>query len=141
MTENKKRGRWKVGVSGNPNGRPPGTGEVAKLRSGIAEHIPEIIEKLVFQAKDGDTQAARLLLERVCPPLKPTEQPVALSLPDDESLTVQGRAIVEAVATGTLAPGQAAGLLAGLGTLARIKELDELERRITQLEGANNGNN
>ena len=66
--EKKKRGKWKAGESGNPNGRPPGTGEVAKLRDSIAAHVPEIIVQLVAKAKEGDAQAARLLLERVLPP-------------------------------------------------------------------------
>lgn len=141
MTETtKKRGRWKTGESGNPSGRKPGTGEVGKLRHGIAAHLPEIITQLVARAKEGDTQAARLLLERVLPPMKPIEQAVTLSLPDGEGLTEQGRAIVQAVAAGTLAPGQGAQLLAGLGSLARITEIDELERRITALEGAKHGN-
>jgi len=138
--EKKKRGKWKTGESGNPNGRPPGTGEIAKLRDSIAAHIPEIIVQLVAKAKEGDTQAARLLLERVLPPMKPIEQPIALSLPDDEGITAQGVAIVQAVAAGMLAPGQGAALLTGLGSLARIKEIDELERRITLLEGLKNGN-
>lgn len=119
-TEKKKRGKWKTGESGNPKGRPPGTGEVTRLRESIA---------------------ARLLLERVLPSLKPIEQPVALFLPAGDGITGQGRAIVEAVADGTLAPGQGAALLTGLGTLARIKEIDELERRITQLEGVKNNDN
>ena len=139
-TEKKKRGKWKTGESGNPNGRPPGVGEVTKLRDSIAAHLPEIIAQLVEKAKAGDAQAARLLLERVLPSLKPIEQPVALSLPAGEGLTAQGVAIVEAVATGTLAPGQGAALLTGLGALARIKEIDELERRIAQLEGVNHDN-
>lgn len=139
-TEKKKRGKWKAGESGNPNGRPPGVGEVTKLRDSIAAHLPEIITQLVEKAKAGDAQAARLLLERVLPSLKPIEQPVALSLPAGEGLTAQGVAIVEAVATGTLAPGQGAALLTGLGALARIKEIDELERRIAQLEGVNHDN-
>ena len=139
-TEKKRRGRWKAGESGNPNGRPPGVGEVTKLRDSIAAHLPEIIAQLVEKAKAGDAQAARLLLERVLPSLKPIEQPVALSLPAGEGLTAQGVAIVEAVATGTLAPGQGAALLTGLGALARIKEIDELERRIAQLEGVNHDN-
>ena len=139
-TEKKKRGRWKAGESGNPKGRTPGTGEVAKLRDSIAKHLPAIITQLVTKAKAGDAQAARLLLERVLPPMKPIEQAVALSLPDGEGITGQGRAIVQAVADGTLAPGQGAQLLAGLGSLARIVEIDELERRITQLEGVKNGN-
>jgi hypothetical protein len=139
-TEKKKLGRWKAGESGNPNGRKPGTGEVAKLRESIAAHLPEIITRLVVQAKEGDAQAARLLLERVLPALKPMEQPIELTLPADSGLTEQGKAIVLAVADGTLAPGQGAALLTGLGALARIKEIDELEKRITQLEGGKHGN-
>lgn len=52
-TEKKKRGRWKVGESGNPKGRTPGTGEVSKLRASIALHLPEIIAQLVTKAKEG----------------------------------------------------------------------------------------
>lgn len=135
-----KRGRWKTGESGNPNGRPPGVGEVTKLRDSIAAHLPEIIAQLVARAKAGDSQAARLLLERVLPPVKPIEQPVELELPQGEGMTAQGVAIVQAVAAGILAPGQGAQLLTGLGALARITEIDELERRITQLEGVKHGN-
>ena len=139
-TEKKKRGRWRAGESGNPKGRTPGTGEVGKLRASIALHLPDIISQLVARAREGDAQAARLLLERVLPPMKPIEQAVALSLPTGEGMTAQGVAIVQAVAAGILAPGQGAALLTGLGALARIKEIDELERRITQLEGAKHGN-
>lgn len=140
VTEKKKRGRWKTGESGNPNGRKPGTGEVAKLRASIAVHLPAIITQLVSKAQEGDAQAARLLLERVLPPMKAIEQPVELCLPDGEGMTAQGVAIVKAVAAGILAPGQGAALLSGLGALARIKEIDELEQRITKLEGIKNGN-
>lgn len=140
-TEKKKRGRWKSGESGNPSGRKPGTGEVAKLRDSIAKHLPAIIKQLVTKAKEGDAQAARLLLERVLPPMKPIEQAVALSLPTGEGITAQGVAIVQAVAAGILAPGQGAALLTGLGALARIKEIDELERRIALLEAVKNDHN
>lgn len=134
MSEPKKRGRWKAGESGNPNGRPPGTGEVAKLRASIAKHVPEIIGQLMGAAKGGDVQAARLLLERVLPPTKPTELAVPLALPDG-SLTDQGRAVLSAVSMGDLAPGQGAQLLAAIGALARVAEIDELTERIEKLEG------
>lgn len=140
VPEKKKRGKWKAGESGNPKGRPPGVGEVTKLRNSISEHLPEIITQLVIKAKEGDAQAARLLLERVLPPIKAAEQAVNLSIPQGESITAQGVAIVQAVADGTLAPGQGAALLTGLGSLARIKEIDELTARITALEGMRDGN-
>ena len=41
MTEpKKKRGSWKPGQSGNPAGRPPGGGEIGKLRATIGERVP-----------------------------------------------------------------------------------------------------
>ena len=136
MTEGKRKApphAWRAGQSGNPRGRRPGTGEVAKLRAAIAEHVPTILERLVAAALQGDVSAARLLLERVCPPLKATEEAAPLALPDG-TLTEQGRAVLGAVAAGDLAPGQGAALLGAIGTLARVAEVDELERRLTALE-------
>lgn len=125
--------RWKPGESGNPRGRPQGAGEVAKLRAGISQHIPGIIKKLVDQAKAGDAAAARLLLDRVLPPIKATEQPAPIDLPDG-TLTDQGRAVLTAVGAGDIAPGQAAQLLSGLGALAKLIETDELAARVAALE-------
>lgn len=106
---------------------------MAKLRASIAGHVPEIIGQLVEAAKGGDVQAARLLLERVLPPMKPTELAVPLALPDG-SLTEQGRAVLAAVSNGDLAPEQAARLLSAIGALARVAEIDELTDRIEKLE-------
>lgn len=134
MTERRKPpGRWKPGESGNPRGRAPGTGEVAKIRAAIADRVPELLDRLMTQALEGDTSAARLLLERAVAPLKAAEQPQALSLPDD-TLTAQGRAVLRSVAAGELAPGQGAALLSGIGTLARVAEIDELAARVAALE-------
>ena len=124
---------WKPGQSGNPKGRPPGTGEVAKMRAAITGNVPAILESLTTAALAGDVQAARLLLERALPPIKPVEQSQPLSLPDG-TLTEQGRAVLAAVAAGELAPGQGAALLGAIGTLARVAEIDELARRIEALE-------
>ena len=132
-TEKKKPGRWRPGESGNPKGKPPGRGEVAKLRAVIAERVPELLAAMMTRALDGDVGAARLLLERAIAPLKAAEQAQALSLPDS-TLTNQGRAVLAAVAAGELAPGQGAQLLTAIGSLGRIAEIDELTARITALE-------
>ena len=105
MKNPKRPGRWKAGESGNPAGRRPGTGDVAKLRAAIAKHIPSIIDKLTTAALFGDVSAARLLLERVIAPLKASEDAAPLTL--DGTLTQQGRAVVAAVAAGDLAPDRA----------------------------------
>ena len=50
------------------------------------------------------------------------------------SLAARGRAILAAAASGEVPAGQAAQLLAGLGTLAKLIETDELAARIAALE-------
>jgi hypothetical protein len=135
MTEptKKRPGRWKTGESGNPAGRPPGAGEVSKLRAAIGARVPELLAAMMDKALDGDVGAARLLLERSIAPLKASEQTQSLSLPDG-TLTQQGRAVLASVAAGELSPGQGAQLLSAIGSLARVTEMDELTTRITTLE-------
>ena len=78
---NKKPGNlWKPGQTGNPKGRPPGRSQITLLRESIAGDVPEILAGLVTAAKAGDVQAARLVLERVLPPVKPMEQAIELEL-------------------------------------------------------------
>ncbi len=140
MTEpEKKRGSWKPGQSGNPAGRPPGVGEIGKLRAAIADRVPELLAAMMTKALEGDVGAARLLLERAIAPLRVVEQAVELQLPADGTLTAKAIAVLSAAAAGDLAPGQAAQLIAALGTLAKIHEVDELAARITALE-AQRGN-
>lgn len=138
MTTGKKDTKWKPGQSGNPKGKPKGSGEVQKLREAISLHVPGIIKQLLTAAQGGDVQAARLLLERVLPPLKAVEQASPLTLPDG-SLTDQGRAVLAAVGAGELAPGQGAQLITAIGSLARVAEIDELAARIAALEEKRDG--
>lgn len=138
MTESKKkRGSWKPGQSGNPAGRPPGVGEIGKLRAAIGERVPDLLAAMMTRALEGDVGAARLLLERAIAPLKGIEQAVTLQLPHDGTLTAKATAVLNAAA-GDLAPGQAAQLIAALGTLAKIHEVDELTARIAALEEKQN---
>lgn len=65
--------------------------------------------------------------------MEPT-QPITLP---DGTLTEQGRAVLTAVAAGALAPGQGCQLIAAIGALARVAEIDELSTRITALENQN----
>lgn len=135
MDEIKKRplGRWKAGQSGNPKGRKAGTGDVAKIRAAIAEKVPEIVESLLTRALEGDTGAARLLLERTVAPLKAMEPAQPMSIPNG-SLADQGKAVLGLVAAGELPAGQGAVMLGTLGALAKLIEADQLEARIAALE-------
>jgi hypothetical protein len=82
MNNPKRPGRWKAGEGGNPAGRKPGSGEVAKMRAAMAEHVPALVAVLVERALGGDVGAARLLLERTIAPLKASEEAAPLAMPD-----------------------------------------------------------
>ena len=134
-----KSTKWKPGQTGNSKGRPSGVSAITKMREKLASDVPDILAALVEAAKGGDVQAARLVLERVLPPLKGVEQPVTLSLPDGGTLTAKADTMLCAAADGQIAPGQAAQLISALGSMARVAEIDDLAKRIEQLEGAKNG--
>lgn len=125
--------QWKPGQSGNPSGRPPGTGKIEPLRAQIREAIPDIITAMVDRAKDGDVGAARLLLERAIPAVKPVQEPVKVDM-DGATLTDKAGAILDAVSRGELAPMDVKALLDGLGAVAKVREFDELTRRVAALE-------
>ena len=66
---------WKQGQSGNPKGRPRKSQKsMAQLRSQISEHLPDVIEVLANAAKEGDVQAARILVERCVPSMRALDQ-------------------------------------------------------------------
>ena len=126
---------WAPGRSGNPRGRAPGSGKIDKLRAALGKELPEVLDALVAQAKAGDTGAIRLILERTVPALRPVDAPAVLNLPPVGGLAEQGRAVLAALAAGQLPVNQATGILQGLGNLAKLVELDELEKRVAALEG------
>ncbi len=66
---------WKQGQSGNPKGRPRKSQKtMAQLRTQISEHLPDVIEVLADAAKEGDVQAARILVERCIPSMRALDQ-------------------------------------------------------------------
>lgn len=124
--------KFTPGKSGNPAGRRPGAvGMAGKLRLAMAKEAPAVIASLLDRAKQGDVQAASLILARVLPPLRPTDEPVSLDMGD---LNAAPSAILEALGSGRLTPGQGATMAAALASLARVKEACELENRIEALE-------
>jgi hypothetical protein len=124
--------KFKPGQSGNPAGRKPGSTPATKLRKAIAGAMPEILAQLVEQAKAGDVAAAKVLIDRVCPPLKPQALPI--SLPVNGSLTEQGEEIIRATMAGQIPPDIGSQLITALAAQSKIIELDELTKRIEALE-------
>jgi hypothetical protein len=128
----KESTKFAVGVSGNPKGRKKGTTVAHQLRRSIADDMPEIILKLVEIAKNGDTTAAKILLDRCCPVLKP--QAMAINLPVNGSLAEQGGEIIRATMTGQISPDIGSQLITALSNQGKLIELQELIQRLDKIE-------
>ena len=123
------------GQSGNPAGRPKGSGISAKLRQAIEGEAEAIIKAMIEQAKAGDMQAAKALLDRVLPALKPESQ--AIHLPElvaAGTMAEKARAAIDAAGAGAVSPSAASDLVAAIAGLARVVETTELQQRLDELE-------
>ena len=132
MTERNNDGTFKKGVSGNSKGREPGKTASAKLRKAIETETNDIIKVLVKQAKDGDTQAAKILLDRTVPSLKPQALPISISV--GETLPDTGSNVVDATMTGSIPPDIGAQLIRALTDQSKLVELEEISKRLARLE-------
>lgn len=130
---------FQPGQSGNPNGRPKGIiDKRAELRGLLESHAEEIVEKLIENAKAGDSTALRLCVERLIPRVKP-DMGLNFELPEgridtgDNMLKIAND-VTAAVACGLLTIGEAEKFTEFLKHQrwaveeAERKQCDEVER-------------
>jgi hypothetical protein len=128
-------GRWAPGMSGNPKGAPAGRSRRAQFTQAISEHLEDVINAVLSAAKQGDIQAARLILERVVPVARGETPPVQIpGLADAKGLTEKAEAVLKVCAAGEISVDVADRLLVAIGSLSRIIEVEDLARRISALE-------
>ena len=124
--------KFEKGTSGNPAGRPKDKTPATILRKSIIGDMPEIINTLVKLAKSGDVQAAKVLIDRCCPALKPAAMPI--SLPTNGNLAEQGNEIIRATMRGQIPPDIGAQLITALANQGKLIELQELTERLDRIE-------
>ena len=101
---------------------------------------PAITRAVIDAAKGGDLMAAKIILDRLIPPAK--ERPISVDLPDtstSEGVSAAQSAILQAVASGDLLPGEGQTLSGIVEAKRRAIETQELADRITQLENSKGG--
>ncbi len=125
--------RFKKGQSGNPAGRKAGSGIIGKLRKQLETAAPEIVTKLIENAKAGDSMAMRVIVDRILPAHKPQLPAINLRIPDGSPLERAG-AVLDAAIRGEISPDQAQAIISIQGDLVRLRESEELERRLMALE-------
>jgi Family of unknown function (DUF5681) len=129
--------RFAPGTSGNPSGRPRGSRHTALLaldRIG-AEGAEDVMRSVVTAAKNGDMQAAGLLLKRLWPERR--GRPVQLDLPAilvPSDIVAALGAVTSAVAAGELSPEEGAAVAGVLQAQRQAMETLELDARIAVLE-------
>lgn len=143
MTENsarKQRGKpFKPGQSGNPAGKPKGSrnATTVALEALLDGESGALTRKAIELAKGGDMAALRLCLDRILPPRK--DRPVTFALPPINSTNDAAAAIsaiLAAVSSGGVTPGEAAEVSKLIDIYVRVVEATELHERISTLERA-----
>ncbi len=130
------------GQSGNPAGKPKGT------RNRTTMAIEELLEgeavaitrKAVEMAKNGDTIALRLIMERVAPLRR--GKPVRFDFPPIEhagDVSAALGSILKATAAGDLTPDEAVTIAGVLEAKRKAIETVEMEVRLSALEKATAG--
>ena len=121
-------------------------GAVTKKSSVVANELSQSgimpLEILVTSMRtawtSGDTALACSLARDAAPymhpRIAPKDTPVNLKK-FTGNLTDQGQAVLAAMASGEVSPGQASDVLTALASQARITEITDLEQRVATLEG------
>lgn len=128
---------FKKGESGNKAGRPKGALNQTTIlvQNLMAKDAAAISKKVIQSAKDGDLVAARLILERICPPVK--DYPIQIKLPQIKTMAgiLEAFTVInESISNGELTPNQAKIVGDILEMHRKALETDDLEKRIEELE-------
>ncbi|UHC20488.1 DUF5681 domain-containing protein (plasmid) [Methylobacterium currus] len=134
--------KFQKGQSGNPAGRTKGTRNrtTIALEALLEGEAEAITRKAVELAKNGDTVALRLCLERLIPVRK--DRPIRFALPPIETaadLTKATSALLVAVATGDITPSEAAEFGRLVDAHVKAVEAADFAERLAALEARTGG--
>ncbi len=135
-------GRFAPGRSPNPAGRTRKSAEAkaveALARTSSAEALAVVLSLMRSGQERTKLAAALAVLERgIGKPGELVAGPV--DVPPGATLADRAQAIADAAMSGAVSIAQASALLSCLASVAKVREVEELERRITALE-AQKGN-
>ena len=114
--------KFQPGQSGNLAGRPrKPKNDSGTMRNLIAAELPSIIAVLIQQAQAGDVQAARTLLDKALPNVRPVSLATPLpALAAAQSLTEKADVILDSLASGDIGSDTAMTLMNTLGKAREI---------------------
>jgi len=132
---NKPPKGWQPGQSGNPKGRPVGSRNKKNVIAEEFEKDGSAVARVVMDAAlEGDMQAANMVLQRLSPPLRARAEKVTFELSPDAPLHQQANQVLASVAEGAIDPETGKMLIDCIQSVAGIRAVDELEKRLIALE-------
>ena len=133
-----EKGRFRKGKSGNPNGKPRGARNRTTLIAEMlfADEVEDICKTVIGEAKAGNMQAAKIILDRLVPPKR--DRLINIDLPKLDSSSDLLKAIeciTRTVGSGQISPSEGEALARIVDIYTKALELTEFEYRLVVLEG------
>ncbi len=118
-------------------GRSVGSRNKATLlaQSQMADRLPEVIDKLLESALNGEVAAQKVIIERLVPVMR--DAPIKVQLPIITTigdLPKASQAILDATAGGDITPNESLLLSRLLGNHVKLLEVSDIDERIKVLE-------
>lgn len=135
--EIQENGRFKKGKSGNPRGKPKGARHKASMMAEMLfeNEIAAVCHQVIDQAREGNIQAAKIILDRLLPPRK--DRPINFKLPFIQNAAdalKASRLICHAVGNGEITPLEGESLSKIVEIQAKNIELFEFGLRLEAIE-------
>jgi hypothetical protein len=128
---------FQKGHSGNPKGRPKRKKNKSTLlaQSLLENDVEAICTRLLIEAKEGNIQAIKIVMDRILPARK--ELPIVLDLPEIKTptdLLNAISAITSAVGSGIISPSEGEALSRIIDINLKAVALQDFEKRLILLE-------
>jgi hypothetical protein len=128
--------RFQPGQSGNPSGKTKGAKDKrTALREMLQPHAKALMDVAVGMAKQGDTAALKLCLDRLMPPIR--EERIHVTVPKitgPDDCTVAQAAVLNAVANGEMLPSEGSVLSGLIDAQRRAYETTHLAKQLADIQ-------
>lgn len=125
---------FESGKSGNLKGRPRGIKDRRVLfREAFGKRAEDIIKSIIDAAIAGEPSAMRICADRLCPPIKPKEDPIQLSR-FGKTPVEQADRVLQEMAAGNITPGEAQRVMECIKGRVSVIEITELMDRMERIE-------